>query len=189
MHWPYRQYESARGVRTSPLHERLAARGACFGETAGWERPNWYAPEGETPEYDYSYGRQNWFPYSAAEHKAVREACGLFDQSSFAKFLVQGRDAERVLQRICANDVAVPPGRVVYTQWLNERGGIEADLTVTRLSETEYLVVTATAARCATSTGCAAISPTTTTRSRRTSPRATPCWASWGRTAARCSGS
>ncbi len=144
MHWPYRQYESARGVRTSPLYEQLAARGACFGETAGWERANWFAPEGETPEYRYSYKRQNWFPHAASEHKAVREACGLFDQSSFAKFLVQGRDAERVLQRICANDVAVPPGRVVYTQWLNERGGIEADLTVTRLSATEYLVVTAT---------------------------------------------
>ncbi|MBV8651189.1 MAG: GcvT family protein, partial [Alphaproteobacteria bacterium] len=144
MHFPYRQYESARGVRTSPLYELLAARGACFGETAGWERANWFAPEGVTPEYRYSYKRQNWFPYAASEHKAVREACGLFDQSSFAKFLVQGRDAERVMQRICANDAAVPPGRVVYTQWLNERGGIEADLTVTRLSGDAYLVVTAT---------------------------------------------
>jgi glycine cleavage system aminomethyltransferase T/glycine/D-amino acid oxidase-like deaminating enzyme len=144
MHWPYRQYESARGVRTSPLYEQLASRGACFGETAGWERANWFAPEGVTPEYRYSYKRQNWFPYAASEHRAVREACALFDQSSFAKFLVQGRDAERVLQRICANDVAVEPGRIVYTQWLNERGGIEADLTVTRLSETAYLVVTGT---------------------------------------------
>ncbi len=142
MHWPYRQYETARGVRTSAFYDRLKARGACFGEVAGWERPNWYAPEGVEPRYEYSYKRQNWFAYAAAEHEAVREAVGLFDQSSFAKFLVQGPDAEAVLQRICANDVAVPPGRVVYTQWLNERGGIEADLTVTRLAGDRYLVVT-----------------------------------------------
>jgi len=145
MHWPYRQYETARGVRTSPLHERLAARGACFGEVAGWERANWFAPEGVEPRYEYSYKRQNWFPYAAAEHKAVREAVALFDMTSFAKYLVQGRDAEAVLQKICANDVAVAPGKVVYTQWLNERGGIEADLTVTRLTESSYLVVTAAA--------------------------------------------
>ncbi len=143
MHWPHRQYETARNVRISPLHERLAARGACFGEAAGWERANWFAPEGVTPAYVYSYGRQNWFEHSAAEHRAVREAVGLFDMTSFGKFRVEGRDAEVVLQRICANDVAVPSGRVVYTQWLNERAGIEADLTVTRLSETAYQVVTA----------------------------------------------
>jgi len=143
MHWPYRQYDSARNVRTSPLHERLAAHGACFGEAAGWERANWFAPPGVTPAYAYSYGRQNWFKHSAAEHRAVREAVGLFDMTSFGKFRFEGRDAEAVLQRICANDVAVPPGRVVYTQWLNERAGIEADLTVTRLSETVYQVVTA----------------------------------------------
>jgi len=145
MHWPYRQYESARGIRTSPLHERLAARRACFGEVAGWERPNWFAPEGVEPTYQYSYQRQSWFPYWAEEHRAVREAAGLFDQSSFGKLLVQGRDAESVLQRVCCNDVAVPPGRIVYTQWLNERGGIEADLTVTRLAEDAYLVVTGAA--------------------------------------------
>jgi 4-methylaminobutanoate oxidase (formaldehyde-forming) len=116
MHWPFRQFESARGVRRSPLHERLAAAGACFGETAGWERPNWYAPLGMEPRYEYSYGRQNWFEPSAAEHRAAREAVALFDQSSFAKLEVQGRDAEAVLQRVCANDVAVEPGRVVYTR-------------------------------------------------------------------------
>jgi glycine cleavage system T protein len=145
MHWPYRQYESARGVRTSALYERLAERGACFGETAGWERANWFVANDVEPHYVYSYGRQNWFPCAAAEHRAVREAVALFDQSSFAKFLVQGRDAECLLQRICANDVAVPAGRIVYTQWLNARGGIEADLTVTRLTETEFMVVTSTA--------------------------------------------
>ena len=142
MHWPYRQYETARGARTSPFHERLAERGACFGEAAGWERANWFADRGERPEYRYSYMRQNWLAHAAAEHRAVREKVALFDQSSFAKFLVQGRDAEAVLQRLCANDVAVAAGRIVYTQWLNARGGIEADLTVTRLSETAFLMVT-----------------------------------------------
>ena len=145
MHWPFRQPETARGVRRSILHDRLAANGACFGEMAGWERPNWYAPPGVKPEYDYSYGRQNWFDYSAAEHNAVRNAVGLFDQSSFAKFVVQGPDAEKVLNQICANNMAVPVGKVVYTQWLNERGGIEADLTVTREATDRYLVVTAAA--------------------------------------------
>ena len=145
MHWPFRQPETARGVRRSILHDRLAAHGACFGEVAGWERPNWYAPAGVKAEYEYSYGRQNWFDYSAAEHQAVRNAVGIFDQSSFAKFVVQGPDAEAVLNRISANNMSVPVGKVVYTQWLNERGGIEADLTVTREAPDRYLVVTAAA--------------------------------------------
>lgn len=142
MHWPYRQYETARGARTSPLHERLKAAGACFGEVAGWERPNWFAPSGVEPTYEYSYGRQNWFEHSAAEHRAVRDAVAMFDMTSFGKFLVQGRDAEAVLQHISANDMAVEPGRIVYTQWLNARGGIEADLTVTRLNGTEFMILT-----------------------------------------------
>jgi glycine cleavage system aminomethyltransferase T len=145
MHWPFRQPETARGVRKSALHERLAARGACFGEIAGFERPNWYAPAGVEPRYEYSYGRQNWFGYAATESEAVRRAVGLFDQSSFAKFVLKGADAAKVLGRISANDVDVPPGRIVYTQWLNERGGIEADLTVTREAEDSYLIVTACA--------------------------------------------
>ena len=148
-HYPYRQYDTARGVRKSPLYDRLQAIGACHGELAGWERPNWYAalsePRPDLARYEYSWGRQNWFEYSAQEHRAVRERAGLFDQSSFAKFMVQGRDAIRVLNRVCANDIDVSPGRIVYTQWLNERGGIEADLTVTRLSGMCYLVVTAAA--------------------------------------------
>jgi len=148
MHWPYRQPGSARGVRKSALHDRLAASGACFGEVAGFERANWFAPPGEEPRYVYSYGRQNWFDASAAEHRAVREAVGLFDQSSFAKFVLKGRDAARVLNLVCANDVDVPVGRIVYTQWLNVRGGIEADLTVTREAEDSYLIVTS----CATQT-------------------------------------
>jgi 4-methylaminobutanoate oxidase (formaldehyde-forming) len=147
MHWPFFSPDSARPVRVSPLHERLAAQGACFGELCGWERANWFAPEGVQPRYRYSYGRQNWFEYSAAEHRAVRETVGLFDLSSFGKFLLQGDDAEAVLNRVSTNDVAVAPGQVVYTQWLNERGGIEADLTVTRLEKDQYLIVTAAASQ------------------------------------------
>lgn len=145
MHWPFRQVETARDVRRTPFHDRVAARGACFGELAGWERANWYAPPGVEPRYEYSYFRQNWFDYSAEEHRAVRQGVGIFDQSAFGKISVVGRDAEAVLNRVCAADVAVEPGRIVYTQWLNERGGIEADLTVTRVSETEFLVITAAA--------------------------------------------
>jgi glycine cleavage system aminomethyltransferase T/glycine/D-amino acid oxidase-like deaminating enzyme len=141
-HWPFRQYETARGVRKSALHDRLSAAGACFGEAFGWERANWYAPAGVPAAYQYSYGRQNWFEHSAREHHAVRGAVGLFDQSSFAKFRLEGADAMRILNHVCANDVDVAPGKIIYTQWLNERGGIEADLTVTRLSETAYLIVT-----------------------------------------------
>ena len=144
-HFPYRQYDTARGVRRSPLHDRLQAIGACHGEVAGWERPNWYAPDPGLARYEYSYGRQNWFEHSAAEHRAVRERVGLFDLSSFGKFQLQGEDAARVLNTVCANDVDVLPGRIVYTQWLNEQGGIEADLTVTRLAGDRYLIVTAAA--------------------------------------------
>ncbi len=143
MHWPFRQVESARPVRCSPLHDRLASHGACFGETLGWERANWFAVDSVTPEYEYSYGRQNWFEFSAAEHRAVRENVGLFEQTSFAKFQLQGRDALAVLQQVCANDVEVPIGKLVYTQWLNERGGIEADLTVTRVADDCFFIVTA----------------------------------------------
>ena len=142
MHYPHRQMESARNARRSPFHERLSSLGACFGESGGWERPNWYAPHGEKPIYEYSFGRQNWFPHSAQEHRAVREAVGLFDQTSFAKFLLQGADAERVAQTIFAGEMDVDPGRIVYTAMPNERGGFESDLTVTRTDECEYLVVT-----------------------------------------------
>jgi 4-methylaminobutanoate oxidase (formaldehyde-forming) len=147
MHWPFRQYTTARPARLSPFHDRLKARGACFTEAAGWERPGWFAPPGVAPEYDNAYGRAAWFEHWANEHRAVRERVGVFDLSSFGKFLVQGRDAEAVLQRVCAGDVAVAPGRIVYTQWLNQRGGIEADLTVTRLTEDAWLIVTSAASQ------------------------------------------
>ena len=142
-HFPFRQFETARGSRKSAIHDRLVAAGACHGEAFGWERPNWYAPEGVEPKYEYSYGRQNWFEHSAAEHQAVRENVALFDQSSFAKFRLEGPDALSVINQVSANNMDVKSGRLVYTQWLNERGGIEADLTVTRLAEDAFLVVSA----------------------------------------------
>jgi 4-methylaminobutanoate oxidase (formaldehyde-forming) len=140
-HYPYKQFETSRNLRHSPLHERLLEHNACFGEAAGWERPNWFAPEGVTPEYEYSFGKQNWFEYNAAEHKAAREGVVLFDQSSFSKYLVQGRDACRVLQRVSSANIDVAAGKMVYTHWLNARGGIEADLTVTRIAEDRFWVV------------------------------------------------
>ena len=133
MHWPYYQYQTARGARRTPLHDRLVAAGACMGETAGWERPNWFAEPGSEPRYEYSYGRQNWFEACRSECLAVRDAVALFDQTCFAKFIVQGADACSLLNAMSTGNVDVPPGRIVYTQWLNDRGGIEADLTITRL--------------------------------------------------------
>jgi len=147
MHWPFRQYESARGIRKSSLHDALDKDGAVFGETAGWERPNWFADNDQLREYEYSYGKQNWHDNMRAECEAVRHAVGMFDQSSFAKFLVAGPEALAVLERLSANSVDVELGKGVYTQWLNERGGIEADLTVTRLSQDEFWVVTSAASQ------------------------------------------
>ncbi len=142
MHWPYRQPETARGVRRSAIHQYTEKLGAVFGEANGWERPNWYARDGVKPEYEYSYGRQNWFSCAQYEADRLKSDVVFFDQASFAKFKVEGKDALSVLNRISANNVDVPVGKVVYTQWLNERGGIEADLTVTRRGENEFLVVT-----------------------------------------------
>ncbi len=132
---------SARNVRRSVVHDRLAAHGARFSVSSGWEYPEWFDVDGTNPVVPQGWGRNAGFDYQAAEHRAVREAVGMLDMSIMAKLLVQGRDAETVLNRVCANDVVVPVGRVVYTQWLNEAGGIIADLTVTRLSETRYLLV------------------------------------------------
>jgi len=136
MHWPFHQYESARNQRVSPIHDQISNVGAVFGEVAGWERPNWYALHGQPKKYKYSYGRQNWFEQSRVECEAVRNGVGFFDQTSFVKL---------VLNQVSANEVDVAPGRAVYTQWCNSRGGIEADLTVTRITESEFFVVTAAA--------------------------------------------
>ncbi|MDU8943152.1 GcvT family protein [Ovoidimarina sediminis] len=146
-HFPYRQKATARGVRRTPFHAHLLERGAVMGEIAGWERANWFAEAGQEREYRYSWKRQNWFENAAREHRAVREGVGMYDMSSFGKIRVEGPDAESFLNHICGADLAVAPGRIVYTQFLNETGGIEADVTVTRLSETAYLVVTPAATR------------------------------------------
>jgi glycine cleavage system T protein len=140
-HFPYRQMATSRGVRRTPLHEHLKARGAVFGEVAGWERANWFANEGQDRDYRYSWKRQNWFDNQKAEHMALRTGVGMLDMSSFGKIRVDGRDALALLQRLCANQIDVPAGRLVYTQMLNDRGGIESDLTVTRLAETAFFLV------------------------------------------------
>ncbi|RLC02227.1 MAG: FAD-dependent oxidoreductase [Deltaproteobacteria bacterium] len=142
-HWPFKQPTSSRDVLKTPIHDRLKDLGACFGVVSGWERANWFAPEGVEPKYEYSWGRQNWFEYSAREHMNIRENVGIYDLTSMGKFLFQGRNAQKVLQTLCGNDVAVPVGKVVYTQMLNERGGIEADLTVTKMEEDKFFIVTA----------------------------------------------
>lgn len=148
-HYPYRQKATARGVRRSPFHAQLLARGAVMGEAAGWERANWFANAGQERDYAYSWGRQNWFDNAAAEHRAIRAGVGMYDMSSFGKLRVEGPDAEAFLNHVCGADMAVPVGRIVYTQFLNARGGIEADVTVTRLSERAYLVITPAATRLA----------------------------------------
>ncbi|GHF34329.1 GcvT family protein [Seohaeicola zhoushanensis] len=148
-HFPYRQKASARGVRRTPFHAHLAEQGAVFGELAGWERANWFAQPGQAAEYAYSWQRQAFFPNVAAELAAVRTGVGMYDMSSFGKLRVEGPDAESFLNHLCGADMAVPVGKIVYTQFLNPKGGIEADVTVTRLSETAYLVVTPAATRLA----------------------------------------
>ncbi len=141
-HFPYRQKATARGIRRSPLHETLKSEGAVFGEFAGWERANWFADAGQKAEYEYSWKRQNWFDNAAREHKAIRENVGIYDMSSFGKLRVEGRDAEAFLNYVSASNLSVPVGKIVYSQFLNTKGGIEADVTITRLSETAYLIVT-----------------------------------------------
>ena len=148
-HFPFRQKESARGVRRTPFHEHLKSKGAVFGEVAGWERANWFSFDGQHDEYVYSWKRQNWFENSAKEHMAVRENVGLYDMSTFGKIRVEGKDAERFLNYLCGANLSVDIGKIVYTQFLNSKGGIEADVTVTRLSETIYLIVTPAATRLA----------------------------------------
>jgi 4-methylaminobutanoate oxidase (formaldehyde-forming) len=148
-HFPFRQKESARGVRRTPFHEHLKSKGAVFGEVAGWERANWFSFEGQHDEYVYSWKRQNWFENSAKEHMAVRENVGLYDMSTFGKIRVEGEDAERFLNYLCGANLSVDIGKIAYTQFLNSKGGIEADVTVTRLSETIYLIVTPAATRLA----------------------------------------
>lgn len=145
--FPHTEYQSGRPRIVSPLYDRLKSHRAVFGSKLGWERPNWFAPEGVEPSDIPSMGRQNWFDAVGEEHRHVREKVGIFDQSSFAKFEISGPDALSALSHICANDVSKPAGRLTYTQLLNTRGGIEADLTVARLAEERFYVVTGTGFR------------------------------------------
>lgn len=145
--WPFEEYASARPALTSPIYERLKAAGACFGSKLGWERPNWFAPPGVEPVDRYSFGRQNWFPHVGEEHRAVRKRVGLFDQTSFAKLMITGPDAEAALSWAAANDVRRAPGRLVYTTLLNARGGIESDLVLARLADDAYYAVIGTGFR------------------------------------------
>ena len=144
MPWPNRELETARPFRRSPLYDRLDRKGAIWGSKMGWERPNVFAPSGQPRQIDYGWGRQNWFGWHVDEQKAARAGVALFDMTSFGKFLVQGRDAGAELQRLCANDVAVPVGTSVYTGMLNARGGYESDLTISRIAAREYLILTGT---------------------------------------------
>lgn len=137
--WPGRQMATARGVRRMPLYDAQRAAGANFGERMGWEIPLWY---GAPSEITYRMGRQDWYPAARRESLATRDAVAFYDQSAYAKFLVEGPDARRLLNHLSANDIDREIGRIVYTPWLNEHGGIEADLTVTRLADTKFLVVT-----------------------------------------------
>lgn len=147
LHWPHKSPMTARRVRVSPLHDRLTAVGAKFGEAAGWERAQWFASGEGSANAHATFGRDDWFKASGAEHEAARSGVALFDQTSFAHLLVQGHDALAFLQRLSTNDVDVPVGRVVYTPWLNERGGMESDVTIARTGDNEFLVVTAAVQR------------------------------------------
>ena len=141
-HYPTRSMMTARGAKKSALHDRLAAHGAYFRDVSGWEGADWYAPHGATPDMDkLSWGRQEWFPYWKAEHDAARNGVILMDMSFMAKFLVQGRDAGRILNHISANNVDGPSGMITYTQWLDESGKLQADLTVTKLDDERFWVV------------------------------------------------
>lgn len=141
MHWPGRQRETARGLRRTPFYHPMKARGAVYTEAQGWERPGWFAPDGVEPKYDYSFHRPSWFEYAQAEQKAAREGVAMIDYSMLGKLMVEGRDAESFLQRVCTNDMAMPVGRVAYSLMLNKRGGIEGDVTVARHSEDSFMVM------------------------------------------------
>jgi len=142
--FPGRQHKTARNLRLSPLHSRLESAGAEFAERMGWERPRWFNPENKSTAPELSFEKPGWHSLHAEEHRAAREAIVLFDQSTFGKLLVQGRDAESALQRLCANNISKAHRRVVYTAMLNRRGGYESDLTLMRLDENSFLLITGT---------------------------------------------
>ena len=148
MSWPYKDHESSRPARKSHLHDRLAASGACFGETAGWERPMWFAPKGIEPKNKYSYFRPNWYEHTAEECRVSRQGVVIMDLSSFGKTIVQGRDACRYLQWMCASNVDVAVGKLVYTHMLNSRGGIECDITIDRRAPDCFIIYSSAGVHC-----------------------------------------
>lgn len=148
-HFPYLQKKTARNIRRTPFHHQLLSQGAVMGEIAGWERANWFADKGQKRSYEYTWKRQNWFENSAREHRSIRENIGMYDMSSFGKIRIEGRDATKFLNFVAGGQYDVEIGKIVYSQFLNDAGGIEADVTITRLTESAYLVVTPAATRLA----------------------------------------
>lgn len=148
-HFPFLQKKTARNIRRTPFHHQLLSQGAVMGEIAGWERANWFSEKGQKASYEYSWKRQNWFDNAAREHCSVRENVGMYDMSSFGKIRIEGRDATKFLNFVAGGQYDVEIGKIVYSQFLNNAGGIEADVTITRLSEIAYLVVTPAATRLA----------------------------------------
>jgi 4-methylaminobutanoate oxidase (formaldehyde-forming) len=146
--WPFKDHETSRPVRKSHLHDRLAAAGACFGETAGWERPMWFAPKGIEPKNEYFFSRPNWYEHTARECQAAREGVVIMDVSSFGKTLIQGRDACAYLQWMCVSNVDVAVGKLIYTHMLNSTGGIECDITIDRRAEDRFIVYSSAAVHC-----------------------------------------
>ena len=142
VHWPFYQFETSRNKIQSPIYDQLREEGACFGEAAGWERANWFASYNQKPEYEYSYGKQNWFENVKQECNAVRNDVGLFELTSFSKFIIQGKDVVKFLNYLCVSEMNVPVGKIVYTQMLNNDAGTEADITFTRLNAEQFMFVT-----------------------------------------------
>ena len=143
MHWPGRQRTSARGLRRTPFYHSMRGHGAVFSEVQGWERPAWFAPNGADPSYDHSFYRPSWFNHMLEEQQAVRKAAGLIDYSMLGKLMIEGRDAESFLQRVCTNEMSLPLGKVTYTLMLNPRGGIESDVTVARHGTESFMMMSA----------------------------------------------
>ncbi len=148
-HFPFLQKKTARNIRRTPFHYQLLNQGAVMGEIAGWERANWFADKGQKRSYEYTWKRQNWFENAAREHRSIRENVGMYDMSSFGKIRIEGRDATKFLNFVAGGQYDVEIGKIVYSQFLNNAGGIEADVTITRLTESAYLVVTPAATRLA----------------------------------------
>ena len=142
VHWPFYQFETSRNKIQSPIYDRLREEGACFGESAGWERANWFTRDNQKPEYEYSYGKQNWFENVRHECTAVRNNVGLFELTSFSKFIIEGNDVVKFLNFMCVSEMDVPIGKIIYTQMLNIDAGTEADITFTRLDEERFMFVT-----------------------------------------------